>query len=114
MRLLLNSLGSGIITAAADDDLSGIATYSVAGAQLGSKLLRTALLRFKSCGRNRQGDGPTPKRKFQAASSASANPHNHPRWRRSNRLLKVIQCDQTSVFATSTMIFRSPKLSQST
>jgi hypothetical protein len=49
MRLLLNSLGSGIITAAADDDLSGIATYSVAGAQLGSKLLRTALLRFKSC-----------------------------------------------------------------
>jgi hypothetical protein len=29
---------------AADDDPSGIATYSVAGAQLGTKLLWTALL----------------------------------------------------------------------
>lgn len=34
----------GIITGAADDDPSGIATYSVAGAQLGTKLLWTALL----------------------------------------------------------------------
>ncbi len=38
------SLGSGVITRAADDDPSGIATYSVAGAQLGTKLLWTALL----------------------------------------------------------------------
>jgi NRAMP (natural resistance-associated macrophage protein)-like metal ion transporter len=44
MRLLLKSLGPGVITGAADDDPSGIATYSVAGAQLGSKLLWTALL----------------------------------------------------------------------
>jgi len=44
MRLLLKSLGPGIITGAADDDPSGIATYSVAGAQLGTKLLWTALL----------------------------------------------------------------------
>ncbi len=44
MRLLLRSLGPGIITGAADDDPSGIATYSVAGAQLGTKLLWTALL----------------------------------------------------------------------
>ena len=33
-----------MITGAADDDPSGIATYSVAGAQLGTKLLWTALL----------------------------------------------------------------------
>ena len=44
MRLLLNSLGPGVITGAADDDPSGIATYSVAGAQLGTKLLWTALV----------------------------------------------------------------------
>jgi NRAMP (natural resistance-associated macrophage protein)-like metal ion transporter len=44
MRLLLKSLGPGIITGAADDDPSGIATYSVAGAQLGTKLLWTAPL----------------------------------------------------------------------
>src|ERR1700741_4964113 len=44
MRLLLKSLGPGIITGAADDDPSGIATYSVAGAQLGTKLLWTALI----------------------------------------------------------------------
>jgi NRAMP (natural resistance-associated macrophage protein)-like metal ion transporter len=44
MRSLLKSLGPGIITGAADDDPSGIATYSVAGAQLGTKLLWTALL----------------------------------------------------------------------
>ena len=41
---MLKSLGPGIITGAADDDPSGIATYSVAGAQLGTKLLWTALL----------------------------------------------------------------------
>ncbi|MGA3033700.1 MAG: Nramp family divalent metal transporter [Terracidiphilus sp.] len=41
---MLESLGPGIITGAADDDPSGIATYSVAGAQLGTKLLWTALL----------------------------------------------------------------------
>jgi NRAMP (natural resistance-associated macrophage protein)-like metal ion transporter len=44
IRALLKPLGPGIITGAADDDPSGIATYSVAGAQLGTKLLWTALL----------------------------------------------------------------------
>jgi NRAMP (natural resistance-associated macrophage protein)-like metal ion transporter len=44
MRLLFRSLGPGVITGAADDDPSGIATYSVAGAHLGTKLLWTALL----------------------------------------------------------------------
>lgn len=43
-RSLLKSLGPGIVTGAADDDPSGIATYSVAGAQLGTTLLWTALL----------------------------------------------------------------------
>src|SRR5580693_5728419 len=43
-RLLLKSLGPGVITGAAHDDPSGIATYSVAGAQFGTKLLWTALL----------------------------------------------------------------------
>jgi NRAMP (natural resistance-associated macrophage protein)-like metal ion transporter len=43
-REVLRSLGPGIITGAADDDPSGIATYSVAGAQLGTRLLWTALL----------------------------------------------------------------------
>jgi len=44
LRSLLKSLGPGVITGAADDDPSGIATYSIAGAQLGTKLLWTALL----------------------------------------------------------------------
>src|SRR5438093_7505315 len=38
------SLGPGLITGAADDDPSGIATYSIAGAQLGTSLLWTAFL----------------------------------------------------------------------
>ena len=37
------TLGPGIITGAADDDPSGIATYSIAGAQYGTSLLWTAL-----------------------------------------------------------------------
>lgn len=44
LRYVLKSLGPGIITGAADDDPSGIATYSVAGAQLGTTLLWTALV----------------------------------------------------------------------
>jgi NRAMP (natural resistance-associated macrophage protein)-like metal ion transporter len=40
----LKSIGPGVITGAADDDPSGIATYSIAGAQLGTKLLWTALI----------------------------------------------------------------------
>src|SRR4051812_49259076 len=37
-------MGPGVITGAADDDPSGIATYSIAGAQFGTKFLWTALL----------------------------------------------------------------------
>jgi len=43
---LLKQLGPGLITGAADDDPSGIATYSQAGAQFGFNLLWTMLLTF--------------------------------------------------------------------
>ena len=44
IRSLAKAVGPGVITGAADDDPSGIATYSVAGAQFGTGLLWTALL----------------------------------------------------------------------
>ena len=44
VRRFFSALGPGVITGAADDDPSGIATYSVAGAQLGTTMLWTALL----------------------------------------------------------------------
>ncbi|MGZ7078901.1 MAG: NRAMP family divalent metal transporter [Thermoanaerobaculia bacterium] len=44
VRRWLGSLGPGLITGAADDDPSGIATYSITGAQLGTTLLWTALI----------------------------------------------------------------------
>src|ERR1700730_3942489 len=44
IRRFLSSLGPGVITGAADDDPSGIATYSIAGAQHGLALLWTACL----------------------------------------------------------------------
>ena len=44
MRRFLSVLGPGLVTGAADDDPSGIATYSIAGAQLGTALLWTAWL----------------------------------------------------------------------
>ena len=44
IRSVLRSIGPGVITGAADDDPSGIATYSVAGAQMGNRLLWTALI----------------------------------------------------------------------
>ena len=42
----LRKLGPGLITGAADDDPSGIATYSQAGAQFGLNMLWTALITF--------------------------------------------------------------------
>src|ERR1041385_1068312 len=42
-RRFLSALGPGVITGAADDDPSGIATYSIVGAQFGTSLLWTAL-----------------------------------------------------------------------
>ena len=43
---LIEQLGPGLVTGAADDDPSGIATYSQAGAQFGSSLLWTMVLTF--------------------------------------------------------------------
>ena len=42
----LKKLGPGLITGAADDDPSGIATYSQAGAQFGFNMLWTVLFTF--------------------------------------------------------------------
>ena len=44
LRRALRALGPGVTTGAADDDPSGVATYSIAGAQLGTSLLWTAWL----------------------------------------------------------------------
>src|SRR5512140_1944406 len=43
---VVRSLGPGLITGAADDDPSGIATYSQAGAMFGFQLLWTLVLTF--------------------------------------------------------------------
>src|SRR5665213_1745349 len=43
-RQYLRAMGPGLVTGASDDDPSGIATYSPAGAQYGLALLWTALL----------------------------------------------------------------------
>ena len=43
---LLKSLGPGLVTGAADDDPSGIATYSQVGAQFGYALAWTMLFSF--------------------------------------------------------------------
>jgi NRAMP (natural resistance-associated macrophage protein)-like metal ion transporter len=50
IRRFFAVLGPGLITGAADDDPSGIATYSIAGAQLGPALLWTALLTWPLMG----------------------------------------------------------------
>jgi NRAMP (natural resistance-associated macrophage protein)-like metal ion transporter len=44
LRRFFGALGPGLVSGAADDDPSGVATYSIAGAQLGTALLWTALL----------------------------------------------------------------------
>ena len=46
LKALWNLLGPGLITGASDDDPSGIATYSQAGAQYGLTTLWTALITF--------------------------------------------------------------------
>jgi NRAMP (natural resistance-associated macrophage protein)-like metal ion transporter len=46
LQRFLEELGPGLITGAADDDPSGISTYSVAGASYGYATLWTALLSF--------------------------------------------------------------------
>lgn len=46
LKKFLSKIGPGVITGASDDDPSGIATYSIAGASAGYSLLWTALLTF--------------------------------------------------------------------
>src|SRR4029077_19176843 len=46
IKLFLKILGPGLITGASDDDPSGIATYSQAGAKFGLATLWTALITF--------------------------------------------------------------------
>jgi NRAMP (natural resistance-associated macrophage protein)-like metal ion transporter len=50
IRQFFSDLGPGVITGAADDDPSGVATYSVTGAQLGTSLLWTAALTWPLMG----------------------------------------------------------------
>jgi NRAMP (natural resistance-associated macrophage protein)-like metal ion transporter len=50
VRRFFSVLGPGLITGAADDDPSGIATYSIAGAQLGTSLLWTAFITWPLMG----------------------------------------------------------------
>lgn len=46
LRKFFKKLGPGVVTGASDDDPSGIATYSIAGASQGYALLWTAFLTF--------------------------------------------------------------------
>jgi NRAMP (natural resistance-associated macrophage protein)-like metal ion transporter len=50
LKRLLAALGPGITTGAADDDPSGIATYSVVGAQFGTSFLWSSLLTWPLMG----------------------------------------------------------------
>jgi Mn2+/Fe2+ NRAMP family transporter len=49
-KRFLSALGPGLTTGSADNDPSGIATYSIAGAQLGTSLLWTAVLTWPLMG----------------------------------------------------------------
>jgi Mn2+/Fe2+ NRAMP family transporter len=49
-RRFVSNLGPGLITGAADDDPSGVATYTIAGAQLGTSLLWTAFITWPLMG----------------------------------------------------------------
>ena len=69
-RRFFSNLGPGLITGAADDDPSGISTYSVAGAAFGYLPLWTALFSFPlmtavqlMCARLGTGHGPGPRRR---------------------------------------------------
>lgn len=50
VRRFFSLLGPGLVTGAADDDPSGVATYSIAGAQLGTSMLWTAFITWPLMG----------------------------------------------------------------
>src|SRR5438105_15713586 len=79
-----DTLGPGLIAGAADDDPSGIATYSIAGAQLGTGLLWTSVITWPlmaavqmMCARigmvSGYGLGSALRRKFSAPVAAIAS-----------------------------------------
>ena len=76
---LLGVLGPGLITGASDDDPSGIATYSQAGAQFGFTMSWTMLLHLSLDG----GDAGD-QRAVSAARPATASPatcgKHYPAW----------------------------------
>lgn len=50
VRRFFRLLGPGLVTGAADDDPSGVATYSIVGAQLGTSMLWTAIVTWPLMG----------------------------------------------------------------
>ena len=50
VRRFFANLGPGVVAGAADDDPSGVATYSIAGAQLGTSMLWTAFITWPLMG----------------------------------------------------------------
>src|SRR5439155_1263285 len=69
LRRFFSVLGPGLITGAADDDPSGVATYSIAGAQLGTSMLWSAFITWAAYGvraihvrANRDGHRQRPSR----------------------------------------------------
>ena len=50
VRRFFAKLGPGVVAGAADDDPSGVATYSIAGAQLGTSMLWTAFMTWPLMG----------------------------------------------------------------
>src|ERR1035437_558231 len=63
-RRFFSALGPGLVTGAADDDPSGIATYSIAGAQLGTSLLWTALLTWPLMARSEEHTSELQSRQY--------------------------------------------------
>src|SRR5512136_1514532 len=71
---LARRLGPGLITGAADDDPSGIATYSQAGSQFRFGLVWTLLLTTPlMIGMHRLGDGRRPGRQYREGLPALAH-----------------------------------------
>ena len=74
----VKDLGPGLITGAADDDPSGIATYSQAGAQFGFDMLWTVLLTYAADGRH--PDGQRADRPGHRPRPGGQYPQHLPRW----------------------------------
>ena len=86
---LFEQLGTGLITGAADDDPSGIATYSQAGAQFGFNMLWTMVLTYSADdgrsslsvlgGKRRQGEAPKAGRSRSASRRGTREGQESPR-----------------------------------